>query len=288
MIAILAGIRAIHFASLMALWGGCGFIALLKSQLAVTLPAPPLKKAVAGASLVALVTAVLWLMLATGQMSGDWGMALDPKTIWTVGSETRFGHIALARLGGLILMSILSFFPMPSVAFAGVGAILLCSLSLTSHAAASDGSLGLALAFNDALHLLTAGFWVGGLLALAQLVRLRRDDSKNLTAALRLFSAWGVLGVGVLVLTGIINAAAILPIKSLSSSVAYDDILAAKIALALSMIALAAINRTQLLPSLHNGEPGAVKHLKRNIAAEIGIGALIVAIVGYLGMISPS
>ena len=54
------------------------------------------------------------------------------------------------------------------------------------------------------------------------------------------------------------------------------------------MIGLAAVNRTQLLPSLQNGETGAVKHLKQNIAAEIVLGALIVAVVGYLGLISPA
>ncbi len=289
MMAALAAIRAIHFASLMLVWGGCGFLVLLKSQLGVGLPAPLTQKAVTGATLLGFVTAMLWLALVAGQMSGDWRLAGDPATVWTVTTGTRFGAIAVARIAGLALMGLLiPWRRAGNGVFALLGALVLGSLGLTSHAAASNGPFGLALALNDALHLLAAGFWLGGLVVLAMLVRFHRGNTALLAASLRLFSAWGVLAVCVLVLTGIINGASILPLRAIAGGSAYADILAVKVALALCMIGLAAVNRSQLLPSLDNRETGAVGQLKRNIAAEILLGGLVVAIVGYLGMISPS
>ena len=87
--------------------------------------------------------------------------------------------------------------------------------------------------------------------------------------------------------SGISNAASILPVRAVSSQSAYTDVLAIKIMLALTMIALAVINRMQLVPALGDGENKVTRFLARSVVAEILLGALIVGIAGYLGLMPP-
>jgi putative copper export protein len=93
--------------------------------------------------------------------------------------------------------------------------------------------------------------------------------------------------VALVVLSGISNAAVILPVKSVSAHSAYAQLLAVKITLALAMIALAVINRMQLVPALRDGENATARFLARSVRAEILLGALVVAIAGYLGLMPP-
>src|SRR6185437_1254524 len=103
MTGVFAAVRAIHFVSLMSLWGASAYLWLLGRTKMEVAP-PQLKFAAIAASILALATAILWLLLVTGQMSGDWGEALDPQALIAVLRETRLGHIWLARLLGLILL----------------------------------------------------------------------------------------------------------------------------------------------------------------------------------------
>jgi putative copper resistance protein D len=289
MTGLFAVIRALHFASLMTIWGGCSYLALLKRALGMSLPARLTAIAIACAASGALTTAILWLGLVAGQMSGQWNAALDPGAIWTVSVDTRFGHIWLARIGGLILLWLASLFGRtPGRSFIILAALLLGSLGLTSHAAAASGGFAPMRALNDATHLLTAGFWLGSLLALAALIWLHRRAPGELFAPFRLFSLWGIYAVALLVATGLINAVSIIPIHSLSLKSTYADMLGSKIAIALAMITLAVCNRAQLLPALHNHEKNAVGSLARNVVAEILMALTVIAIVGYMGMMPPS
>jgi putative copper resistance protein D len=290
MTGLFAGIRAFHFASLMAIWGASLYLVLLKRAQGMGIPANLTRIAVAIAAALALATAILWLGLVAGQMSGDWGAAYDPGTIWTVAVHTRFGHIWLARIGGLVLLWLvaLAMRRSPLTLVACLAALLLGSLGLISHAPAASGDFALGRALGDAIHLLTAGFWLGSLLVLAVLAWLRRRAPEELFAPFRLFSLWGVYAVALLVVTGLINAASILPVHSISFKSAYADMLGSKIVIALVMIALAICNRSQLLPALRNGEKGAVRSLARNVVAEIALAFLVIAIVGYLGLMPPA
>jgi len=287
---LFAGIRALHFASLMAIWGASFYLVLLRRALGITVPVRIMQIAMAPAATLALATALLWLCLVTGQMSGDWNAARDPAIIWAVAAQTRFGHIWLARLGGLLLLLLASLLARraPGPAFAILAALLLGSLGLTSHAAAASGRFAFLHALNDATHLLTAGFWMGALLVLLLLVWRHHREPGALFAPFRLFSLWGVYAVVILVMTGLINAALILPVHSMSPKSAYADVLATKITAALTMIVLAAVNRSQLLPALGHCDKGVVGRLKNNVVGEIVLALIVIAIVGYLGLMPPA
>jgi putative copper resistance protein D len=241
------------------------------------------------AASLALVSSVAWLVLVAGQMSGDWHAALDPAAIGAVAAETEFGRIAVMRIAGLALLWLLCLLQMPSPGRAGVvlAAFLLGALGLTSHAAASSGGFALVRAANDSVHLLAAGFWLGGLIVLAVLVARHHRQPVSLRGPFQLFSAWGTAAVALLVLSGVSNAALILPVKSVSAHSAYAQLLAIKITLALAMIALAAINRMQLVPALRDGECATTRFLARSVRAEILLGALVAGIAGYLGTMPP-
>ena len=112
--------------------------------------------------------------------------------------------------------------------------VLLSALALvlpaaTSHAAAASPAGFAAIgAITDGVHLLTAGFWIGGLVVLLLLWRRREP---NMPLALSLFSDWAMVAVLLLVMTGLINSASILLGQEGSMSTLYLSVLGAKLAL---------------------------------------------------------
>jgi putative copper resistance protein D len=289
MIAFFAAVRAIHFASLMAIFGAGAFLALLRSRLHIEVSAIAARILFATAATLALITAVAWLGLVAGQMSGDWHYALDPAALTAVVTGTRFGQVFLWRVGGLAVLWIACILKTPSQNLlpALLAAALLGALGLTSHAAASSGEFGIVRAGNDAVHLLAGGFWLGGLLVLAMLMWRHREAPAALLGPLQLFSAWGTYAIAALVVTGVTNAASILPVAAVSVRSFYARVLLSKVAIASVMIALAAVNRWRLVPALRSGEPGAPHDLARSIGAEIALGATVIAIAAWLGLMPP-
>ena len=282
-----AAIRALHFVSLMTGFGVAAFLCLLRGRGIGRPPERVVNAFFPAAATLALATAIAWFFLVTGNMAGDWHAGLDPAALKLVAAKTEFGRIAAGRLLGLVLFLILCWRKARTEILAVLAGALLGTLGATSHAAAAAGGATLLRAGNDAVHLLAAGFWIGGLLVLAVLTARDFHQPQKLVAPFRLFSRFGTVAVALLVLSGIVNAASILPVHAINTANAYADILAVKIALALAMIALAAANRLQLVPALgvKNGE--VTRQLAFSVLAEIVLGAAIIAIVGYLGQMPP-
>ena len=289
MTAVFASVRAIHFVSLMAVFGASFYLLLLRRHHLIEMSARAARVLFAGAASLALVSAIAWLVLVAGQMSGDWHAALDPIVITAVATDTEFGRIAVARIAGLAVLWLLCILQRPSPGYVGVlfAIVTLGALGLTSHAAASSGGFAIVRAANDAIHLLAAGFWLGGLIVLAALVAHFHQAPANLRGPFQLFSTWGTYAVALLVLSGISNAAVILPVSLASAHSAYAHLLAIKITLALGMVALAVVNRMQLVPALRDGENRITRFLGQSVRAELFLGALVVGIAGYLGLMPP-
>ena len=279
MMGLFAAARALHFFSLALLFGGALFEGMARKNIPGLAPAPlPWRRA----AILALLTALAWLGLAAGQMSGDWAKAIDPQTLTTVLTGTRFGAVFIGRT--LILLGLVAG------AFAGrvrlvvvLAGAALTAISLTSHAAASSPLHFEAVgATNDAIHLLTAAFWIGGL---AWLLALFTGGRNMLLPALALFSNRGLVAVLLLVMTGIINALTILLSGHGHASMAYVTLLCIKIALAIGMMGLAMVNRFRLMPHLRAG--GGTDRLRASILAELGLGIAILVLVGVLGLTAP-
>jgi putative copper resistance protein D len=271
----------------MGVFGAAAFLSLLRARGLARPPECAIRGFFPAAAANAFLTALIWFALVAGNMVGDVGKALDPATLRLVASGTEFGRIAVWRIAGLFLLVGFCVTRARQNVVAGLAALLLASLGLTSHAAAAAGVLPMLRAGNDAIHLLCAGFWVGGLIVLAGLLWRDHRAPQRLIAPFRLFSRWGTGAVALLIVSGIANATFILPVKTITPHNAYADILALKIALALFMVGLAVANRLQLVPALAVRNGHLTRQLGLNVAAEILLGVAVIAIVGYLGQMAP-
>ena len=236
----------------------------------------------------AALLASLLRLLAEARTIGGSGWA-DAELMARLLTATGFGTAWLVR-AALVLALFLVLALRPSRASeplaAGIALAAVASLALAGHAAAATPATGA----GDVLHLLLAALWLGGLIPLAGLLRsLARDPAaaaKVGTPLCRRFSTLGMICVGGLVLTGVLNAWSLVGSIPGLVGTAYGRLLLLKIALFLAMIALAAVNRQLLTPAL--AERGVASRLARNAALEAGLGLLVLADVALLGISVPA
>ena len=287
----LAAARFAHFVALMFVFGAGLFAwafapAALRAELA-----PRLKPWTIAATLVALASALVWLALEAGSMSGDPGSALDLDTIRDVLDSTDFGAVWLGRLPGLLVLTgvvILTPAMKPALPTL-VAAVALASLALVDHAAMQSGGLGVAHRANDALHLWLTGGWLGGLPAFALTLRLagRAELAHAAEVAMLRFSAVGQLAVVGILATGAANVAMTGGRVPWPPTSPYRALLIAKIAVVTVMIALAVFNRFVLLPRIEHS-PRAAGALRAFALVELGLALTAVALVSYFGLLDPA
>jgi putative copper resistance protein D len=258
--------RGVYFAAAMLLFGGAVFRALLRTRLKLDAPLR-LHRAIL---VVALASGCAWLMLAAGEMAGGLDMSVLAQTV----TGTLFGQIFVLRLAALLGVLLV---PDGWIAAALAG-LALALPAITGHAAQSSPAGFIAIgATLDAVHLLAAGGWIGGL---AVLLAIRKQPT--FTAALGLFSDMAMIAVVVLVMTGLINALSILLGDKGTDAPLYLGVLGAKLGLVLAMLLLAAVNRFAMLPR------GATGAIARNAAIELALGGVVIALAGWLGQLPPT
>ncbi len=272
---MLALARGLYFAASMLLFGASAFSFLLRSRLPMVLPVrdTPLRWVLL---LLALVSGCAWLGLAAAAMAD----AMDQQVVVAAATDTLFGQYFLARMLALFGLGLLLALGRGRTAAAAVLAALALVLpAATSHAAAASPAGFAAIgAITDGVHLLTAGFWLGGLVVLLLLFRRREP---NMTLALSLFSDWAMVAVLLLVMTGLINATSILLGQKGTASLLYLSVLGAKLALVVGMLGLALVNRFRLMPK------GREALIARHAGMELSLGLLAVLLAGLLGQLQP-
>ena len=284
--------RLAHFAATMLLFGASAFVgALAPAGLARDLAAP-VRRIVAAAIIVAAISALAWLGLEAGSMGEGWDDVVNPDMVAGVLTDTAFGQVWRWRLG-LILIFLLALATgrhdrWPYIAPAA--ALLLASLGLAGHAIMQTGAIGALHQVNDALHLLVAGAWVGGLVPF--ILCLNRFDDPALRAeavrATRRYSTWGHLVVALVVLTGIGNVALTLHFAPIPFASPYQTLLDAKIVMVAVMIATALFNRYVLVPRLNGDAVHAAAALKFSSVAEVAHAFVVVALVSAFGLLQPA
>lgn len=240
------------------------------------------------AALVAAVTAVGWLLLEAASMGGTWADALSGSIIRAVMRETEFGHLWTPRLALAALVCVVAAFTRrPSRALALAAAALLGSLALTGHAVMDSGALGWAHPLNQAVHLLAAGLWLGGLAPLGLLLgQLREGDSAAAVRALRRFSDVALTAVLLVLASGIANTWMLLGRPAALVGSIYGRVLIAKLVLVAALVCLALANRLRLLPALASGAEAAAR-IERNVKIELALGAAVIAAAMALGNLPP-
>src|SRR5262249_24155076 len=147
---------------------------------------------------------LVWFALAAAQMAGT----TPDGAVLTSALATRFGIGFLLRMAALAVMA-------PAVAMGGnllalaMAALALTAPALAGHAAAASAHFAVIGIAIDALHLLTAGFWLGGL-ALLAILFARGAMKADLLLILGLFSEAAMVAVLLLVMSGLINATMVL------------------------------------------------------------------------------
>jgi putative copper resistance protein D len=306
----LAGIRVIHFAATIVVGGTILFRRLiLEPALMGSGGTPPL----AAERALRAIGWLFWAGFALAMASwGAWLLGVAAKiaqlpiaevlfdeTAGTLLTETRFGHAWTTRLviGVLIVVGTIVFDRRNARQPLGwrLASILLAvcflgSLASSGHAGAEEGIAGQIHWSADFVHLVAAGAWLGSLSPLALVLAAARTatDPPALTLATRIthrFSVFGIASVASVAITGLINALYLVGSVPALIGTPYGRLLVAKIAVFAAMLGIAAVNRFGLTPRLP--EPTAIRDLSRTALLEAGLGLLILAIVGVLGMVPP-
>jgi putative copper resistance protein D len=239
-------------------------------------------------AVLALVTGVLEFLAMSGNMGDSWHSTFDPQ-IWAAAvTDTAFGHWWMVHLGLAVVVVVLcmKLRSGKSLRLLWASGGLLASIALTGHAAIPGGRLGMLHQLADALHLLGAGWWAGGLLALAMVARSLGDQ---LTVVLERFSRIGYVVVALVIFSGAVNSVMLVTHLSALVNSLYGRVLLIKIALVGMMGLLALSNRFQITPSLAVGSdlPRWTARLHRQVTLEFIAALLVLAIVGALGAMQP-
>lgn len=244
-----------------------------------------------GMALIGALLSVAGLVLMTSAMSGETALAALWPPVQMMVLETDVGLAWAVRMTALIVVVIRPGLWLASFA----GAIALASLAWSGHGAMDEGALRFWHFLSDILHLLAAGAWLGAMLALVLIARGLVDEAhiRSLAFAVRRFEWVGAAIVLTLSITGVVNYLFIVgPRLDEVLLGTYGMLLAIKVLLFAAMLALAALNRFHLGPALaqalRDGQHVvAVNALRRSVVVELAMALLIVALVAWLGTLSP-
>jgi putative copper resistance protein D len=309
--ATLIVLRAIHFASTAMTAGVLIFLTAVADPVLRREGASEAQSALRTRSLrivwatlaLTVLSGAAWLLLQAAAMSGrPLVEAIADGVVFVVLSKTQFGMISSLRFALVILLMVsLMVARARSWAWfmaATLAAGLVAAIAWTGHAAGTVGTKAPIHLACDALHLVAAAAWIGSLVPLGLLLRWARlkggEHGLSIAAqAARRFSALGIISVGVLLASGLVNSWILVGSVAGLTGTDYGRLVVAKLALFAAMVSIAAVNRTRLTPRLFetagSGMPvNAMRQLSRNITIELVLGLSIFAVVGALGTLHPA
>jgi len=237
-----------------------------------------------------LLLGVLSLLPLQAALVGDgWTDAFN-LPLWQLylGTEAGQGRRWQLPLGLLLALGLLAGPGTRGVRWLwGLSGLLLASLALGGHAAATAGGLGGVHRLNQALHLLTTGLWLGSLpgvlLCLGRPPARLREEVQRL---LRGYSLPGQISVALALLSGALNSLLILGPAGLVRLTPYSGLLLAKVLVVATMVVLALANRYLLVPRLGQ-RPQALQLLRQATAVEIALGVVAVTLVAAFSGLDP-
>jgi putative copper resistance protein D len=250
----------------------------------------------------AVLSGLFWFVFSAANMAGSLSDLADAEALWSVLRDTSFGVVWTVRM--LLAVIIVSFTAMRrfrattgsrNLVIPMLAAMLLASLAGTGHTQVEEGGASLVHIISDVAHLLAAGAWLGGLIALAYILARHPDASHDLAAiedVLQRFSGMGYLAVATLLGSGLINSWFLVGSVSNLLGTSYGRTLLAKMALFAGMLALAAANRFWLVPAikLASGNSSTVwlHRLRMHVLGEQVLGAMVLLVVSFLGTMQPA
>jgi putative copper export protein/mono/diheme cytochrome c family protein len=266
-------------------------VALLSAYGTLLFRAWVVRSAVIDRNLVRLVRAslavqaiglIIWLSIQTAALSDapSWGAALSQLA--PVAFDTEFGRVCLVQL--LVCFGLLAVLGAGRWQVgAGIGVVSVLLQAAHSHALAMEGGIS-PLVLSDALHLLSAGAWLGGLVPL--LLFVRAVPAAEAQKAAENFSRMATIAVIILSATALYQGWALVGSLPALIGTAYGWVALAKLGLFGVLLGCAALNRFYYVPNLTAG-PTAKRGLLRSIAIETGLGLAVVCAAGFLSSLPP-
>jgi len=289
---VLFGLSLFHLYGLQNQYRGAGVVRWAWPQYGVAIAA-------AGALL-----GLFWWVAALAATYFPNAASFDPSAMWVVLSATSFGQVAFFR-AGMLALSIITLFAFWQsrtgwIVQSILGALIVASFAWTGHGNYDSGWQGVLHLSADAVHLLSAGVWIGalvplGILILRSLATNAAKDADVVIHGLEQFSGIGPMIVAVLILSGLVNSWFLVGIAQWSAlfTSGYGIALTIKLILFGGMLLLAAINRYRLSPALvtaveNTRSPARVlRSLRAALLFELGLSVLVLAAVALLGTWEP-
>lgn len=221
--------------------------------------------------------AAVGVLLVTQAASATGRSLLDALSLtWDLASGTRTGRLTLLRLAALAVAAAIAWLAWawrrspwaPAVA----GAVAFVATSASGHAWIVERRWLAVVA--DVAHLGAAAVWVGGLVAVAVVFGTVEDRSR----LLRRFSAAALAAAVVVAASGTVSGYEQVGSLAALTGTGYGRLLLAKVAGFAGLVWLGWVNRRRLLPALER----SAGLLLRNVRAEIGIAAAVVAVTAVL------
>ncbi|MFD0961462.1 copper resistance D family protein [Paenibacillus chungangensis] len=233
------------------------------------------------------VVAMIWLMTGWARI----GMLMDQFDgipFGTIVASTTIGKMAVIRLGGALLLALLTFAPEREKLWAnplkGVTVIgLIVTFPLTGHAYAVASGAAAAVS-SHALHIAFASVWAGGLAGLwAVSFGIDRADQLNRLAVT--FSRWALVSIVIIIGSGVWLA-----IVHLSSwrelwMSEYGIIVLTKSVLMLLIVFIGILHRSKLMGLLDRGQE---RSFLTAVRMEIVAAVALFLLAGWLSSTSPA
>lgn len=282
--------RWLHFAALMSLAGGSLYTVLMAPARFRNYLSERFKLLLSVSAVVSFGTAILLLAVQTGLMGNGWRDIADIK-IWQAVLQTRFGQAwqwqLLLALTGVSALLLKGKRRQQLLFLSGIGQ--LTGLAFVGHAAMMEGATGVLQRTNQAVHLISAAFWAGGLLPVAMLMKEARQQTTRYDAisTLMRFSRYGHLAVALVVISGVINALLLLGWPPASFHL-YSQLLLIKTLLVTMMCAVALINRYWLVPRFQRCGERAQHLFLHSTLAELLLSCLVLLLVSVFATLEPA
>ena len=250
-----------------------------------------LSRLLLGGALLAATASLLQLLARVAVVSGT-GMdgAMDSAAIAVVSRGGLLPAVTI-RVASAVLIVAASRTPdwwrLRGPGTAVVGAVLgmVASFQLVGHTASSQPELLVRGA--DAVHVLAAGVWAGGVVALGAVIASRRHrglESGAIAARFSVVAAAAVVAVGV---AGLALAVVELTSPVQLWSTGYGPLLMGKLGVVAVIGAIGLHNHRRLVPAMVQGRTIAADQLRRSILVEAAAFATAIVLTAVLVGLSP-
>ncbi|KAB8307884.1 copper resistance D family protein [Erwinia endophytica] len=282
--------RWLHFTALMSLTGGSVYTALMAPARFRSYLAEKFHYLLATSAVLALLSAILLFAVQTGLMGNGWADLFNAD-IWQAVLQTHFGQVwrwhLMVSTAGVVALAFKGRLRQQLLLLSGTGQLM--GLAFVGHAAMLDGAMGMLQRSNQAVHLIAAAFWAGGLLPVLLLMREAHQLNTRYDAirSLMRFSRYGHLAVALVVISGIINAWLLLG-WPLTSFHLYSRLLLLKTTLVVVMCAVALFNRYWLVPRFQRSGAHAQYYFMLTTLLELFLAALVLLLVSVFATQEPA